>query len=221
MEQLGQTTNSPTSLKERIRAYIEACLRSGQWALGQTIDEQAIASHFGSSRTPVREALLILESMGVVAITPRSGTRVRRLEPRELVAMMEALGEYEGTVARLASLRVQKEEGLQLKALLERTAACAQALDSEGYEQQNRALHELIYQICRNPYIVEHTRLIRLRVAPYRGQMFASPARLRESQLEHEQVVQHILDGRPDAAADAMRNHISMGGKVFANLLLA
>ncbi|WP_370681634.1 GntR family transcriptional regulator [Comamonas sp. GB3 AK4-5] len=220
MQQMGQTTNSSSSLRERIRAYIEECLRTGLWTLDQTIDEQAIASHFGSSRTPVREALLTLESMGVVAIVPRSGTRVRRLETRELVAMMEALGEYEGIVARLASLRVQAKEGEQLRAALERTEHYAQMLDSDGYEKQNRVLHDLIYQICRNPYIVEHTRLIRLRIAPYRGQMFASPARLRESQQEHAQVVGHILEGRPDAAAEAMRNHISMGGKVFANLLL-
>lgn len=218
---MGQTIKSLPSLKDRIRAYIEDCLRSGQWALGQAIDEQAIATHFGSSRTPVREALLVLEAMGVVAITPRSGTHVRRLAPRELVAMMEALGEYEGIVARLASLRVQVQEGEQLRSLLAQTGACAEQLDSLGYEQANRGLHELIYQISRNPHIVEHTRLLRLRIAPYRGQMFASPARLHESQREHEQVVLHILEGRPDAAAEAMRSHISMGGKVFANLLLA
>ena len=213
-------TPASSSLQDRIRLALEEDLRSGQLLPGMAINEPALCARFGASRTPVREALLLLAAKGLVDIRPRSGIYVRQLEARELVAMMEGLAELEGVLARLAAIRISAQLAARLDAALRCTAERARADDAEGYAQANAELHEIIYEASGNAFIVEQTRLVRLRITPYRGRMFEKPGRLARSQAEHEAVVGAIRAGHGEAAAEAMRTHISMGGRAFADMVL-
>lgn len=215
-----EETLDALSMQDRIRLALEQDLRSGALQPGAAIDEQALCERFQASRTPVREALLLLSAKGMVSILARVGIYVRQYDPRELVAMMEGLAELEGVLARLAARRINAEQRTQLQAALAQTAAHARAADSIGYEQANARLHDLIYQCSGNTFIVEQTQEARLRVAPYRGKMFEKPERLLQSQTEHETVVAAILAGHGEDAAEAMRNHISAGGRAFADMVL-
>ncbi len=215
-----EKTPATSSLQERIRQSLEDELRSGAMRPGDAIDEPALCERFGASRTPVREALLLLVAKGLVEIVPRSGIYVRRLDARELVAMMEGLAELEGVLARLAATRIHAQLRERLQAALAHTAACAQAQDAEGYVQANMQLHELIYEASGNDFIVEQTRLLRLRITPYRGRMFEKPGRLARSQQEHATVVAAICAGQAEVAAEAMRQHICAGGSAFTDMVL-
>ncbi|MBS0508448.1 MAG: GntR family transcriptional regulator [Proteobacteria bacterium] len=208
-------------MQDRIRLAVEQDLQSGALQPGTAIDEQELCARFQASRTPVREALLLLSAKGMVSIQPRVGIYVRQLEPRELIAMMEGLAELEGVLARLAAHRISTDLKAQLRAALEQTARHAHGADPAGYEQANARLHDLIYQSSGNAFIVEQTREARLRVAPYRGRMFEKPERLLRSQAEHAAIVAAILKGDGEEAAEAMRNHISAGGRAFADMVLS
>lgn len=208
-------------MQDRIRLALEQDLRSGALQPGAPIDEQGLCERFGASRTPVREALLMLSAKGLVSILPRAGIYVQQLEPRELIAMMEGLAELEGVLARLAAQRIGEDAKRQLSEALARTEHFAQLADSVEYEKANALLHDLIYLSSGNSFIVQQTRDARLRVAPYRGKMFEKPERLLRSQAEHAAVVQAILAGDSLGAAEAMRNHISAGGRAFADMVLA
>ncbi len=209
------------SLQDRIRCQLEHEIYTGKLSPGMAIDERALAVSFKASRTPVREALLLLSARGLVEIVPRAGIYVRKLRASELVAMMEALGELEGVLARLAARRIGPSQREELRAALDGTAGCAKANDAVGYQDANAVLHEVIYLASGNPFIVEQARTVRLRIAAYRGRLFEKPGRLAASQREHARVVAAILAGDADAAADAMRDHISVGGQAFADLVLA
>lgn len=213
-------TLEPFSLQDRIRNQIEADIAAGVLLPGALIEEKKYAEAFSTSRTPIREALLVLSERGLVDIVPRTGIYVRKLRASELVAMMEALGELEGVLARLAARRMGSTQRTLLLEALEATSAQAQSGDIHGYQLANADLHELIYQSSGNPFIVEQVRSVRLRIAAYRGRLFEKPGRLTASQREHHNVVHAILAGDTDAAAEAMRDHISAGGRVFADLVL-
>jgi len=213
-------TLEPTSLQDRIRRQLEQDIHDGRLKPGMPIDDKALAQRFDTSRTPVREALLVLQDRGLVDIVPRTGIYVHRPSATELVAMMEALGELEGVLARLAALRIGASLRDELAQALEGTRARALAQDAAGYEQANAVLHEVIYRASVNPFIVDQTRMVRLRIAAFRGRLFEKPGRLAKSQSEHQRVVEAILTGDPEGAAEAMRDHISAGGRVFADLVL-
>ncbi|MDO5625167.1 MAG: GntR family transcriptional regulator [Pseudomonadota bacterium] len=215
----GETLGN-ASLQDRIRQALESDFQQGLLTPGMAINERELGERFGASRTPVREALLLLAAKGLVEILPRAGIYVRQLEARELVAMMEGLSELEGVLARLASTRINARLRERLGETLAHTARCADSHDAAAYAQANAELHNLIYEASGNAYIVEETRQLRLRISPYRGQLFEKPGRLAQSQREHERVVQAICAGDTEAAAETMRQHISAGGRAFADMVL-
>jgi DNA-binding GntR family transcriptional regulator len=209
------------SIQERIRTAIEAEILSGTRPPGSPIDEKALAASFSASRTPVREALMLLAAQGLVHIAPRSGIYVRRPSAAELAALLEALCEIESTLARLAARRVTPERASALRQALESASRCAAAHDTKGYAAANAALHEHIFEGSSNPVLVEHARGVRKRLAAFRLRGFDQPGRLEISNREHRLIVDAICRGDGEAAAATMREHISAGGEALVALLLA
>lgn len=209
------------SMQERVRVALEQQILTGERPPGSSIDEKALAESFGASRTPVREALLMLAAQGLVQIAPRAGIYVRKASAAELVATLEALSELEAALARLAARRASGE---QRKALQRAHAAAAphvQSEDRQRYAETNAALHELIYTASGNPVLVEHVRSVRKKLAAYRQRGWDKAGRLRASDREHGRIVQAICKGEEAAAAEAMRVHIDTGGEAMIALVLA
>ena len=104
------------SLSETIRAAIEQEILSGKLPSGSQLEEQQLLARFGVSRTPVREALIQLESAGLVDLVPRQGAIVSSISLREYVAMNEILVQLEALSARLAARRISAAQRTALQA---------------------------------------------------------------------------------------------------------
>src|SRR3954467_5687229 len=116
------------SRSSQLREAIEELIAVGAVAPGQHLDEMELAARFGVSRTPVRETLIQLASMGLVVIRPRRGAIVAELGPQQLVEMFEVMSELEATCGRLAARRMTPEEQ---RALLAAHQACQDARDAQ------------------------------------------------------------------------------------------
>ncbi|AJG23837.1 Transcriptional regulator, GntR family [Cupriavidus basilensis] len=209
------------SLQDRIREAIEEEIHAGKLKPGSQLDERALAEQFDSSRTPVREALLMLAAQGLVTIVPRAGIFVHKPTVAELVAMFETLAEMEGVVARLATQRISEAGRAALSLAFEHGRAFVEAADTPGYVDANRDFHDVLYQATANPYLAEQIRMLRRRLAIYwRHRGLINPARVPSSFQEHGVIVAAVLAGDADAAAAAMRAHLSAGGKAVADLVL-
>lgn len=217
----GSTAAAPHSLQDRIRLALEREILSGERRPGSAIDEKALAQQFDTSRTPVREALLLLAAQGLVQIEPRAGIHVRRASTAELLATLEALCELEAVLARLAARRATQAQHQQLQAALALAQACALAQDRAGYPAANARLHETLYTAAGNPVLVAQVRAVRKTLSAYRQSSFDQPGRLLVSHREHEQVVQAVCAGDDAAAAEAMRQHIGAGGEAMMALVRA
>lgn len=212
---------APLSLQERIRSAVEAQILTGAMPPGSAIDEKALARQFEASRTPVREALLVLAVQGLVHIAPRAGIYVRQASAAELVATLEALCELEAVLARLAARRAGSDLRDELTRAQAQASACAKAGQRAAYAAANAVLHEAIYRSSGNPVLVDHVRQVRKRLAAYRQRGFDKPGRLAESDREHAAIVGAICAGDDGAAAAAMRQHIQAGGEAMVTLVLA
>ena len=121
------------SRSEELRETIEEMIAVGTLAPGQHLDETELATKFKVSRTPIRETLIQLASMGLVVIRPRRGAVVAELGPQQLVEMFEVMSELEATCARLAARRMTP---LEQQALLGAHQACkgaSAARDPDDY----------------------------------------------------------------------------------------
>ncbi len=112
-------TEEDAALVDRLAATIQARVLSGEFASGSRLRQESLATEFGVSRTPVREALRKLQAAGIVQLEPRRGARVRRPSAREVREAYEVRAELEGLAASLASGRIRDEELYRLRAAQE------------------------------------------------------------------------------------------------------
>ena len=125
---------------------------------GDTIDEQELVDTFGVSRTPVREALLQLEAIGLIRRLPRKGATLFRPTLEEFLAILEIHSKLEGQAAGLAARRLStagKADLEQAVAACEAHAAGMGNTDPDGYYQLNLRFHETVAIAAGNPFLTE------------------------------------------------------------------
>jgi len=208
-------TNHSASLREQIEEMIAV----GVFKPGQHLDETELAARFGVSRTPIRETLIQLASMGLVVIRPRRGAIVAELGPQQLVEMFEVMSELESTCGRLAARRMTPEEQKALLAAHEACQAAMQAHEPDDYYYKNEVFHEAIYAGSHNQFLIEQTRNLYRRLRPYRRLQLRVRDRLANSYREHDGVVQAIVSGDGDLAARLLRDHVMIQGQRFSDLM--
>ncbi len=198
-----------TTLADDLRRVIADEILEGRHLPGTHLDEQELATRFGTSRTPVREALKLLGATGLVLNRPHKGVIVAALTPERMTEMFEAMGEIEASCARFAALRMTSDDKRGLVEIHARAEAIARDGDANAYDEINAEFHTAIYQGTHNLFMEETARAIRLRLRPYRRAQFRVAGRLQHSWMEHDAVVRAILRGDAETAFHAMRAHVT------------
>ena len=203
-----RTSERPRTRADALQAEIADAIVRGRFLPGARLDEQGLADTFGTSRTPVREALRQLTMTGLVEMRPHRGAVVRTITPDELSHLFETMAELEAACAHYAALRTGDVQRRALRALHDEGEALAATRDPDRYAAYNLEFHGTVYAGAANPHLAETTLSVRIRLAPYRGAQFRMPDRVISSQAEHARVVEAIVAGDGPGAAAAMREHI-------------
>ncbi|SDY54169.1 DNA-binding transcriptional regulator, GntR family [Collimonas sp. OK242] len=204
---------------ESLRETIEEMIAVGEFRPGQHLDETDLAIQFGVSRTPVREALIQLASMGIVVTRPRRGTVVAEIGPRQLVEMFEVMAELEAMCGRLAARRMSGAEHASLLAAHQACMEARDAHDPDTYFYMNEAFHGAIYEGSHNAFLTAQAQSLQRRLRPYRRLQLRVRDRLNASYQEHDSVVQAIIAGNGELTADLLRQHVTVQGQRFADLI--
>ncbi len=203
------------SQAERLRAMIEEDILSFKLKPGDKLDECRLAEMYGTSRTPVREALRQLSSNGLIEIRPHKGAIVAKLGIRELVELLEVMAELEGACGRLAAKSCLNSDVDAIVAAQELCRKYAELRDAESYQKANEVFHEAIYAASRNDCLVKLTLSIRNRVAAYRRLQLEQMNRIKFSVADHDRIVHAIQEGLPDEADRLLQLHIlNLGGEL-------
>ncbi|MEC4594761.1 MULTISPECIES: GntR family transcriptional regulator [Nitrospirillum] len=202
----------PETRSEQLARALEDDICAGRALPGMRLDEQVLAQRFGTSRTPVREALKMLAAQGFVEIRPRQGAVVVGLDVRQVLELFEIMAVLEGLCARLAARRMTPAERADLMAVHGECQRLAAAGDPDVYYAMNTRFHEVIYAGSHNRQLEEETRRVRNRLSPYRRNQLHQLGRVAKSVQEHDDVVRALLEGDPDRAENLMRRHIGIQG---------
>src|SRR5258705_2934958 len=130
----------------RLRDYIV----EGSIPDGGRVPERELWAMFGISRTPLREALKVMASEGLVDLLPNRGARVRQLSERELGELLDVMGGLEGPAGRLACETITDEEIAGIERLHYEMYGFYLPRDMHGYFQVNQLIHPPIIQAYRN-----------------------------------------------------------------------
>jgi DNA-binding GntR family transcriptional regulator len=192
-----------------LRRQLADHIITGQLRPGERLDERELAARFGSSRTPVREALRQLAAIGLAELRPRRGVIVSRPDDGRLAETFELMADLESLCTRYASMRMSAAERRALEACHLSSGEIVRRGDRERYAARNIELHELVYRGSHNRALEETAQSVRHRLAPYRRGQFAVLGRLALSFAEHDRVVSSIVRGDANAAAAAMHAHVA------------
>jgi DNA-binding GntR family transcriptional regulator len=197
-----------TTISTRIYKSLAEQIIGGSLQPGEKLEEKTLATRFGVSRTPIREALRELGARGLIDLIPRRGGVVVQIGLDRLADMLDAECEIEALCARLASQRMSALEKGQLQTVHEQAHQLVQDEDESDYLALNNEFHDLICSGAHNATLGAMIRDLRDRLAPFRQtQSEPQGQRLARSHAEHSIIVEAILRGNPDDAYEAMRNH--------------
>lgn len=211
----------PSKQGKTVRDAIEQDIVTGFYMPGHRLDEAGLAKRHEVSRTPIREALIQLSTMGLVKIVPNRGAFVAQLTITEVVEMFEVMGELEAMCARLAARRILPE---QLERLEKEQKACSTAEENgnaDEYYYANEQFHRVIYEASGNAFLAETANSLQRRLKPYRRLQLRVPGRVSRSLSEHDAVLTAIRAHDEAQARDAMRSHVVIQGEYFGDFLAA
>ena len=207
------------SRASRLREEIEDQIATGELRPGARLDEVSLAQRFGVSRTPIREALQQLAAAGLIQIRPHRGAQVSAPEPKQMLEMFELMAELEAMCARLAARRAQPEDEAALRETHAACAAAAQSGDYDAYYYENERFHRAIYAASHNGFLAEQAMALAKRLAPFRRLQLRVRNRMHASLAEHARVVDTILAGHSEQAAEQLRAHVTVQGERFHDLM--
>lgn len=208
-----------SKLSEQLRESIEEEVATGQLLPGTHLDENELATRFGVSRTPIREALSQLAGEGLVEMRPRRGAVVAQASAQRLVEMFEVMAELEAMCARLAVRRVTEEELVAIETLHEACRSAAGQRDPDAYFYANEAFHHALYSAGHNVFLSEQAQALQRKLRPYRRLQLRVRDRMQNSFQEHQDIVDALRAGDAERAVASVRAHVVVQGERFADLL--
>ncbi|MEZ5885878.1 MAG: GntR family transcriptional regulator [Paracoccaceae bacterium] len=191
--------------KDAYTLILEA-IEQGDYRPGDRLVESDLAERFGVSRTPVREALQRLETQSMLARDGRS-LIVASLDHNQLAELYVVRAELEGLAARLAAKHASPEEVRVLVEMVEQDRA--HLGNSEALSRANKRFHKQIHLASHNRHLVSQLDLVHRSMALLATTSLAAEGRGTAALDEHAAIVAAIAAGDGEAAATALKAHIS------------
>ncbi len=196
----------------RIPSVVYADLRAQILSLerrpGEPILESQIASAYGVSRTPVREAILKLADEGLIEIFPQSGTFAARIPIAALPEAIVIRKALEETSARFAAERASRSQMVAIAAILERQRETALAANREAFHSADEAFHAAIADAGGYPGVWRLVQQVKVHVDRYRRLTLPQEGRMARVITEHAAILTMIEARDAAGASVAMAAHL-------------
>lgn len=192
-----------------LQAYDEILrlIQSGEAKPGEIVTERRLAERLSMSRTPIRDALLILEGEGLLIRQGSRGLQIRRVEIEEYVDTLQIRMMLEPPVARMTAGKMSAEKIQELRAalngLLKNTESTADREQVRGVDED---LHGGLAIAAGNPQLAQIIQTLRRQTQIF--DLRAMPERLEETCREHLRLLDAVEAGDGEAAEKAMMEHL-------------
>lgn len=216
MNQDGWDQTEISPIRDKVFEYIKNAILEGEFKAGERIVERELAERLNISRTPIREALFRLESVGLVKTLPRKGVVVNRMTTEDIIEIFTILSSLESLAVRLAAQKLDAEQEEILDQLIDRIN---QALDEEDVNKDYSGFHlemrETIHEASKSPRLHE---ILRSQIEYIRAFAYVSQEtteRRRKAFEEHRDIAKAIRNREVELAESLARIHIENSKKAY------
>lgn len=187
---------------------IRTAIVEGRLAPGQRLKEEELARSLGISRTPIREALLVLQTEGLIEASPNRGATVPSYDLGDLQDMYDLRALLEGHAARRAAGRIGEEQLAVLRESCVRFERRAANSDARELVAENMLFHETIHAASGNRRLGTVLRQTIAIPLVYRSYIWYSPEETLRSLQHHVALVAALERRDADGAEGVMREHV-------------
>jgi len=171
------------------------------------LDERALSADLGVSRTPIREAMTLLEQEGFVRTLPRRGIFVVRKTKREIVEMITVWAALESMAARLVALNAPDDDIAELRRLMDAFHDGTDGERLEEYSDANIAFHQAIIRMSGCNLLAEMTENLFIHMRAIRKVTIHQDNRAARSIVDHMAIIEALERRDPEEAARRSREH--------------
>ncbi len=205
---LGADVIERRPLHGELVARLRDLINEGELEPGLRLTEKELCARFGVSRTPLREALKVLASEGLVELLPNRGARVARLTPADVEEIFPVMAQLEALAGELACRHVGEEALAEIQALHYQMVLHYRRRELAPYFALNQQIHERILAAARNDTLAAMSRALagRVRRARYIADM--TEAEWAQAVAEHDEMLAALLARDGPRLAEVSRRHV-------------
>jgi DNA-binding GntR family transcriptional regulator len=198
------------SLHDEILTRLRDHIVEGNIPDGDRIPERRLCEMLGISRTPLREALKVLASEGLVELLPNRGARVRQLSERDLGELFDVMGGLEGLAGRIACENITDAEIAEIERLHYEMYGFYLHRDMHGYFRVNQLIHQKIVEAARNAVLLSTYDNFagRIRRIRYSANFARKRERWAEAMREHEAILDALRRRAGGELSDILFVHL-------------
>ncbi|WP_028202716.1 GntR family transcriptional regulator [Paraburkholderia nodosa] len=205
-----QPINATLSLRDQAYAMLRQAIADADIYQSREeirLDERVLSESLGVSRTPVREAMTLLEQEGFLRMVPRRGIYIVRKSKREIVEMIQMWAALESMAARLATIHATDEEIARLRHMFDDFRDSTPAEHIAEYSDANIAFHQAIVELSRSQIILDTIKNIFVHVRAIRRMTISQSDRASRSIVDHLRIIEALEKRDTELAEKLVRQH--------------
>ena len=202
-------TNEYLPLRDVVFNTLRDAILTGKLVPGERLMENQLAEKLGVSRTPVREALRMLELENLVELVPRKGAQVLDMSEKDIVNILEVRSALEGLATSVACKKMSKEDLQQLKNMEVDFEKAVAENDVEHFVDIDEDFHDLIFAATENDKLINIFRNLRIQLYRYRmAQAKNNETSMSTIVAHHRSIIRAIENHDAEEGASIAQGHI-------------
>jgi DNA-binding GntR family transcriptional regulator len=207
-ERMDNGTELHRTMRSELVGMIREDILGGRYLPGQRLLEEEISSKYQVSRTPIREAFVVLEQEGLVEIKPHMGVFVSSFSTEEIVDLLHVEAAMEGLAAAEAASKIRPREFAQLVALQEQMTLADVPMGAEQFYHYDQQFHSLLVRCSQSPTMIRILEKQLSQMYLCRHYTITAPQRYHHSIREHQEIIESIRLGDRKRAEKAAKDHL-------------
>lgn len=218
-EDLKLNMNAYLPLRDVVFQTLREAILKGDLRPGERLMELQLAAKLGVSRTPIREAIRMLEQEGLAVTIPRKGAEVARMTEKNMEDVLQIREALDDLAVQVACDKMTEEQLKNLTLAMKNFENAIQTGNLSKIVAYDVEFHDIIYESTDNPKLVTLLNNLREQIYRYRVEYLKGKENYPMLIKEHKTILEALREKNKERVADAMRNHIRNQAEAVKNII--
>lgn len=218
-EDLKLNMNAYLPLRDVVFQTLREAILKGDLRPGERLMELQLAAKLGVSRTPIREAIRMLEQEGLAVTIPRKGAEVARMTEKNMEDVLQIREALDDLAVQVACDKMTEEQLKNLTLAMKNFENAIKTGNLSKIVAYDVEFHDIIYESTDNPKLVTLLNNLREQIYRYRVEYLKEKENYPMLIQEHKTILEALREKNKERVADAMRNHIRNQAEAVKNII--